>query len=111
MCFKILHVFLQINSLIIDPYKVKGMIDAITMDGFKRGSSEFMRHGSGFEYVIHFSHPVSFSVTNLQEKIEDLEDYVEYTWVDDPDEDALNYALDCHTNNLPLDSDKYEFPY
>ena len=56
-----------------------------------------------YEYVLHFIHNEEFSVCALQEKIEELEEYVVYTYVDDPDEDARDYSLWCYTNDQPLD--------
>ena len=97
-CHKILHVFLQVNELIMDPFKVKEMIDSISMDGMRWGEKDFRRAGMEWEYVLHFTHNEEFSVCALQEKVEELEEYVVYTYVDDPDEDARDYALWCHTN-------------
>ena len=59
--------------------------------------------------MLHFSHDEEFSVSELQEKVEELEEYVVYTYVDDPDEDARDYALWCHTEGFtsatqPLDT-------
>ena len=68
--FKILHVFLQVNDLIMDPFKVKEMIDSISMDGMRWGEKDFHRKGIEYEYVLHFSHDEDFSVSDLQEKIE-----------------------------------------
>ena len=108
---KILHVFIQVDELIISPHKVKGMIDSAiwTLDGMRWGDKEFHRSGMEYEYVLHFSHDEDFSVSDLQEKIEELEEYVVYTYVDDPDEDSRDYALWCYINGFtsatqPLDT-------
>ena len=71
-------------------------MDSISIDGMEWGESELMEQSHGkSEYVAHFTHSEGFSVHALQEAIEDHDEFVEYTYVDDPDEDAREYALYC----------------
>lgn len=52
----------------------------------------YVSHGR-HELGQHFTHDKDFSANALQEAFEGKEKFVEYTFVDDPDE---NYSFDSH---------------
>ena len=58
----ILHVFIQVNDLIMDRFKVKEMIDSISIDGMRWREKHFHRKGMEYEYVLHYTHDEEFSV-------------------------------------------------
>ena len=59
------------------------------MDGMKWGESNLKAQSYGkSEFVAHFTHSKGFSVDALPETIEDNDEFVEHTYVDDHDEDA-----------------------
>ena len=69
------------------PEKLIDVMNAISMDNMTKGEHElqYVSHGI-HEFVLHFTHNEDFAVSALQEAFEEKEQFVEYTFVDDPDE-------------------------
>ena len=69
------------------PEKLVDVMNAISMDNMTKGEHElqYVSHGR-HELVLHFTHNEDFEVNALQEAFEQKEQFVEYTYVDDPDE-------------------------
>ena len=69
------------------PEKLLEVMESISIENMTKGEHElqYVSHGR-HELVLHFTHNEDFEVNALQEAFEEKRQFVEYTYVDDPDE-------------------------
>ena len=84
---KTIHVFPAFSDREMAPEKLIEVMNSISMDNMTKGEHElqYVSHGR-HELVLHITHNEDFEVNALQEAFEEKEQFVEYTFVDDEDE-------------------------
>ena len=85
------------------PENLIDLMNTISMDNMTKGESELQHVSHGrHELVLHFTHSENFSTDALQEAFEAHEEFVQYTFINDPDEqDSFCSELICTYKFMP----------